>query len=60
MLVEVEGGGWRRSRERIFAVQYRDANVVEDFAHLKDAWLNIGAVLSWRRDGIVLEDQVGE
>lgn len=59
MLVEVEGSGWRRSGERVLAVQDRDANGVEDFADLKDLWLNVGAVSSWYGDEIVLENQWG-
>ncbi len=55
-MVEVEGGGWRRSRERVLAVQYREPSVVEDFADLKDIWFNVCAVLFWCGDEVVLED----
>ena len=57
MLVEVEGGGWRRSRERVLAVQDRNANIVEEFADLEGAWLNVGAVPFRCSDEIRLEDQ---
>ena len=57
MLVKIEGCGRRRSRERVFAVQDGDANVVEDFADLKDVGLDVGAVALWPVHCIVLEDQ---
>ena len=59
MLVEVEGGGGRRSRERVLAVQDWDADVVEAFADLKDVWLNVSPVRLGCGGGIGLEDQRG-
>lgn len=55
MLVEVEGGGWRRSRECVLAVQDRDADVVEDFADLKDVWLNKSAMVRRCGKGVMMQ-----
>ena len=52
MLVKVIGGGWRGSRERVFAVQDRNANVVKGFTDLEHFWLNVGAVVLWSRGEI--------
>lgn len=59
MLVEVERRGWRGGCERVLTVQDPDANAVEDFADLEDVGRDVGAVVLWCDDGIVivLEDQ---
>ena len=57
MRVKVKGSGRRRSRERVFAVQDRDADVVEGFADLEDVWFDVGAVALMCGDGIRLEGQ---
>lgn len=56
MFVKVEGSGWRASCERVLAVQDRDTNSVEDFADLKDVWVNVGVVPSWYVDEVGLEN----